>query len=279
MAMSAESIPASSLPPSEGSSSTVTTQQPQAAAPSASTNNNNSSSPASQSATNTNNNNSNRANNSPLRIRIDLSGNNNNFSSIPAAAAATPPIPLFPLAAQPDIVRAAQKDEFYMHYLHAQVRDLCAQWLGSRILMKYEHEIKLLSDLSYYAITTCIGQQTLGEEYCDITQVAQNNNNTSTTSTSSKQGINNNSNIVSLVGTARRLYLVSLSVVFPYGIKKLLQYAARHATTERTRNILEGSKSVMQFAVRMNLGIFYMTGVYLEMSKRFARVNYVSSVS
>lgn len=40
--------------------------------------------------------------------------------------------------------------------------------------LKYQREIHLVSDSAYYAFTTLVGAQTLGEEYCDIVQVSKN---------------------------------------------------------------------------------------------------------
>jgi hypothetical protein len=35
----------------------------------------------------------------------------------------------------------------------------------------YQTEIGVFSDLCYYSLTTVLGMQTLGEEYCDIMQI------------------------------------------------------------------------------------------------------------
>ncbi|TVU38000.1 hypothetical protein EJB05_11347, partial [Eragrostis curvula] len=43
---------------------------------------------------------------------------------------------------------------------------------GTRVAVAYQSEIKLLGQSLYYLLTTGSGQQTLGEEYCDISQVA-----------------------------------------------------------------------------------------------------------
>lgn len=42
---------------------------------------------------------------------------------------------------------------------------------GSRRQHQWQKEINTLSDFSYYALTTLLGTQTLGEEYCDLVQV------------------------------------------------------------------------------------------------------------
>ncbi|KAJ4830840.1 hypothetical protein Tsubulata_028529 [Turnera subulata] len=78
----------------------------------------------------------------------------------------------FPLAAQPEIMRAAEKDDQYASYVYDACRDAVRQLFGTRVAVAYQSETKLLGQMLYYVLTTGSGQQTLGEEYCDITQVA-----------------------------------------------------------------------------------------------------------
>lgn len=81
------------------------------------------------------------------------------------------PGPLFPIAHQPDIVRAAQKDRFYSDSLAQACKDAVNATLGPRYSLVYSREISLASDLIYHALTTGAGLQTLGEEFCDLLQV------------------------------------------------------------------------------------------------------------
>ncbi|GAB2283734.1 peroxisome bioproteinsis factor 10 [Dionaea muscipula] len=78
----------------------------------------------------------------------------------------------FPLAAQPEIMRAAEKDDQYASFVCDACRDAFRHLFGSRVSLEYQSETKLLGQMLYYVLTTGAGQQTLGEEYCDITQVA-----------------------------------------------------------------------------------------------------------
>ncbi|TQE01436.1 hypothetical protein C1H46_012916 [Malus baccata] len=78
----------------------------------------------------------------------------------------------FPLAAQPEIMRAAEKDDQYASFVYDACRDAVRHLLGTRVSVAYQNETKLLGQVLYYVLTTGSGQQTLGEEYCDITQVA-----------------------------------------------------------------------------------------------------------
>ncbi|CAI9755748.1 unnamed protein product [Fraxinus pennsylvanica] len=78
----------------------------------------------------------------------------------------------FPLAAQPEIMRAAEKDDQYASFVYDACRDAFRHLFGTRIAVAYQSETKLLGQMLYYVLTTGAGKQTLGEEYCDITQVA-----------------------------------------------------------------------------------------------------------
>lgn len=78
----------------------------------------------------------------------------------------------FPLAAQPEIMRAAQKDDQYASFVYEACRDAFRHLFGTRAAISYQSETKLLGQMLYYILTTGAGQQTLGEEYCDVTQVA-----------------------------------------------------------------------------------------------------------
>ncbi|CAA0841900.1 Peroxisome biogenesis factor 10 [Striga hermonthica] len=78
----------------------------------------------------------------------------------------------FPLAAQPEIMRTAEKDDQYASFVHDACRDAFRHLFGTRVAIAYQSEMKLLGQILYYVLTTGAGKQTLGEEYCDITQVA-----------------------------------------------------------------------------------------------------------
>lgn len=78
----------------------------------------------------------------------------------------------FPSAAQPEIMRAAEKDDQYASFVYDACRDAFRHLFGARVAVAYQNETRLLGQMLYYVLTTGSGQQTLGEEYCDITQVA-----------------------------------------------------------------------------------------------------------
>jgi len=74
-------------------------------------------------------------------------------------------------APQPDIVRSHQKDEYTYNTLRDTYVDVIHGWYGNRFINDYEQEIDLLSNMTYYGITTLMNKKTLGEEYCDLLPV------------------------------------------------------------------------------------------------------------
>ncbi|PRW05841.1 peroxisome biogenesis factor 10-like isoform X1 [Chlorella sorokiniana] len=79
---------------------------------------------------------------------------------------------LFPAASGPELIRAHQKDELYQQQLTDACHDAVRRVLGPRAALRWAAETRLLSELLYLSLTTGAGRQTLGEEYCDILQVA-----------------------------------------------------------------------------------------------------------
>ncbi|KAF9159230.1 peroxisome biogenesis factor 10 [Actinomortierella ambigua] len=207
-------------------------------------------------------------------------------SSTPA-----PPPPRFnlslPSASQPDIIRANQKDAYYQEILKTQVKDA----IGSRFQHQYQTEINVFSDLCYYSLTTLLGMQTLGEEYCDIMQIS---NTTKTFPT-----------------LARRSALVFWHVLMPYLYSKgsqelrrrtrpqpqhqqrrfgqthldaaLHDQGAKPATPawrqKLKKTIHDWLPSVQTFLKThghsAHLAIFYFFGAYYSLSKRVTGIRYI----
>ncbi|XP_039045480.1 peroxisome biogenesis factor 10-like [Hibiscus syriacus] len=104
--------------------------------------------------------------------RNDSGGSGNPGPSGESEPSATVEPRRFPLAAQPEIMRAAEKDDQYASFVYDACRDAFRHLFGTRVAVAYQNETKLLGQMLYYVLTTGSGQQTLGEECCDITQVA-----------------------------------------------------------------------------------------------------------
>ena len=77
----------------------------------------------------------------------------------------------FAHASHSEVLRAAQKDTFYCESLVEQVQSALSA-LVDRPLSLRPATIRAVTALTYYALTTGRSSQTLGEEYCELTQVA-----------------------------------------------------------------------------------------------------------
>ncbi|CAN0881471.1 Peroxisome biogenesis factor 10 [Linum grandiflorum] len=134
----------------------------------------------------------------------NLSSDHGGSSGVSSPSTSTNQPRRFPLGAQPEIMRAAEKDDQYASFLYDACRDAVRHLFGTRVALAYQNEVfvlslsfslvvssasnftstllpkivfdilqtKLLGQMLYYVLTTGAGQQTLGEEYCDIIQVS-----------------------------------------------------------------------------------------------------------
>ncbi|GAA5924843.1 peroxisomal biogenesis factor 2/10/12 Ring-finger protein [Sporobolomyces koalae] len=202
-------------------------------------------------------------------------------------------VPFFANAAQPEMVRANQKDLYYLAQLSEQVEDVARSLLGTRWLQKWSKELHHGSRLAYFALTTLLGSQTLGEEYCDILQYQ---------AASRKPP-----------SRARRAALVLLHVVVPYCLARAYATARRaliarndHARAAQAdidslfassapppvrgslvQRILDRLASVANdlpsfetltedYLRSVHLTVFYLFGRYYNLSKRVAGIRFVS---
>ncbi|KAH9614209.1 hypothetical protein KSS87_019069 [Heliosperma pusillum] len=90
----------------------------------------------------------------------------------PSASTAGDGVHRFPSAAQPEIMRAAEKDDNYASFVSDACRDAFRHLFGARLALAYHTQTKLIGQMLYYVLTTGAGHQTLGEEYCDLLQIA-----------------------------------------------------------------------------------------------------------
>ncbi|EOY30020.1 PREDICTED: peroxisome biogenesis factor 10 isoform X1 [Theobroma cacao] len=217
----------------------------------------------------------------------------------------------FPLAAQPEIMRAAEKDDQYASFVYDACRDAFRHLFGTRVAVAYQNETKLLGQMLYYVLTTGSGQQTLGEEYCDITQVAGPHGLSPTparralfivyqtavpyiaeriSSRIASRGItlaelqsdefysNNASDrnqVESSTGIEISLSPESRDSVSALSrLKEKLNGMWLHAV-QRWPAVLPIAREVLQLLLRANLMFFYFEGLYYHISKRAAGIRYV----
>ncbi|KAI8337661.1 Pex12 amino terminal region-domain-containing protein [Chlamydoabsidia padenii] len=193
---------------------------------------------------------------------------------------APPPLSLsFPFGAQPDIIRANQKDVYYQSILQEQVSRVCQQFLGARRQHLWQKEINVLSDFCYYGLTTLLGTQTLGEEYCDLVQI--------------------NQYAETYPGVIRRFTLVFVQTLLPYiytkGVAEIKKQGQRNRRGGRQQDTVELGTISMKDRIRLfvqntlptlqefvvknirpvHLAIFYFFGAYYNFSKRLTGIRYL----
>jgi peroxin-10 len=81
---------------------------------------------------------------------------------------------IFPPATPADILRATQKDEYYLQFIRRTLSDNFKIYFGTRVHVQFASRLKYLAELLYFSLTTLTGSQTLGEEYSDILLVQKN---------------------------------------------------------------------------------------------------------
>lgn len=137
--------------------------------------------------------------------------------------------------------------------------------------MKVKEEVEMAAQLSYYGMSTILGRQTLGEEYCDIIQV---------------DGIRT---IPS--STLQRFLLVFTQVLVPYICSKLSVHVERFLrprvqtlqgkesikedTRKRFAAWLPRLRSLLAVFQRLHIAVFYFQGIYYHFPKRLVNIKYV----
>ncbi|KAL3688500.1 hypothetical protein R1sor_014809 [Riccia sorocarpa] len=183
----------------------------------------------------------------------------------------------FAAAAQPEVMRAAEKDANYVGQVCEACYDAFRHTFGTRLAVAYQNEMKLAGRILYYLLTTGSALQTLGEEYCDIVQV---------------------SGVPGLPATpARRTLLVFYQTVLPYLAERLsgsrnYQHGDQAKKTgspdsETTpglggslkamaaKQLLPSVREGLVLLMRTHLMLFYFEGLYYHMGKRAAGIRYI----
>ncbi|KAK5863057.1 hypothetical protein PBY51_000115 [Eleginops maclovinus] len=203
-------------------------------------------------------------------------------------------MPLAP-ANQSQLIRSSQKDEYYQSFLRNNANEAFQTLAGSKLWLDWRREIELLSDLTYYGLTTFSGYQTLGEEYVHMVQVDPSK--------------------LRVPSRARRSLFVLLHSFFPYLLEKVLvslvneleggpasgrgarqrQAASRAWSLEAILkrgmqrvvgllpepqrkaclpgvSILRQALTLMQ---RLHVALFYISGSFYHLSKRAAAIGYL----
>ena len=184
----------------------------------------------------------------------------------------------YPFAAAPDIVRSNQKDTYFQGVLLENLSNILRQLYGARLSYKYTSEARTLTELLYLGCTTLLGNRTLGEEYCDIIQVEDSS--------------------LQLPSILRRASYMLSTIILPYILTKSLP-AIRSAIRLKLERKLKHSDDMQQKKslyvqwlqlytlanlstltspaplYALGLSVFYFTGSYYHIGKRFLRLRYI----
>ncbi|KAI7864260.1 peroxisome biogenesis factor 10, partial [Spinellus fusiger] len=164
------------------------------------------------------------------------------------------------------LVRANQKDAYYQSILHEQMASVCQQFFGPRRQHQWQKEIATLSNVAYHSLTTLLGTQTLGEEYCDLVQVSPGE---------------------TYPSAIRRVCLVFLFSLLPYLYQRTVARLKRQerrlhqdsAYWEKALKWVKYIPFVQEVFVKnikpLHLALFYFFGVYYSFSKRITGIRYI----
>lgn len=201
----------------------------------------------------------------------------------------------YPLATSPDIIRSHQKDAYFQSKLAQHLSSVLRNLYGARATHSWTAETSSFADLLYLALTTGLGNRTLGEEYCDIIQISE----------ADDAGRNQR-----LPEPWRRGGYVVASVVVPYTLQRILPSFRRklrakleislrrrqqqHQNKPREKGTRLGKESpswttsLQTYLLNnldtltspapfyaISLAAFYFTGAYYHLSKRLLRLRYI----
>ncbi|RID47779.1 hypothetical protein BRARA_I04347 [Brassica rapa] len=82
-------------------------------------------------------------------VRLRSGGDSSPGPDEPGSSGTHGGIRRFPLAAQPEIMRAAEKDDQYASFIHEACRDAFRHLFGTRIALAYQKEVPPLSFLRF----------------------------------------------------------------------------------------------------------------------------------
>lgn len=183
----------------------------------------------------------------------------------------------YPYATAPDIIRAHEKDIFFKGIIFDQLSSLLRRLKGAHILHTYISQVKTFSELLYLGLTTFIGNQTLGEEYCNIVQVENNT--------------------LKLPSFRKRVGYILTSTLLPYVFKIILprfRTKLRANLELKIQQLNEDNpkdrrhKKILSYLLEnlstitspspihaITLTMFYFSGAYYELSKRIWGLRYI----
>ncbi|EJU05371.1 peroxisome assembly protein per8 [Dacryopinax primogenitus] len=153
-----------------------------------------------------------------------------------------------PAAAQPQIIRAHQRDIYFLAAFMEQCETVLRSFFGVRTLRRWEKEINLLVRAFYLSLTLGRGFQTLGEEYTDVYQVSARSGRFPT----------------------HRLRIISVLLsTLPFYLVARLSASLNPQRNPALSSLLALSQTATAVAADVNLALFYFQGRYYSLLNRF----------
>lgn len=180
--------------------------------------------------------------------------------------------PIVPGAAQ--ILRAVQKDDQYLLTLRNETSEIFQKLCGIRRYINWREELNTLTNLSYFALTTLSGLQTLGEEYVHMVQ------------------IDGRSERVRVPSLSKRVLMVLLHTTSPLLLERTLNLLSKVVEEEeggaelwppllnepawraRIIDAIPIIKRLFVFVHRFHLVLFYFSGSFYHIAKRLTGIRY-----
>ncbi len=146
-------------------------------------------------------------------------------------------------ASPSDILRAKERDEYYLTLFVAMVEEACSGVMGPGFVAQRRPLLTRIARVLYFCSTTLRGRQTLGQEYCDV-ELRSSGGGTAS--------------------LAARVVAVAGDAVVPL----MWQEATSRKAQDNTLVALSRALGPVFYA--LHLGIFYLEGKYLTVGNRVA---------
>ncbi|KAI5252906.1 peroxisome biogenesis factor 10 isoform X1 [Manis pentadactyla] len=197
------------------------------------------------------------------------------------------------VASAPEVVRAAQKDDYYRGGLRSAAGGALHSLAGAKRWLECRREVELLSDAAYFGLTTLAGYQTLGEEYVGVIQVDPSQSR--------------------VPSRLRRSVLIALHAVLPYlldkallhlehelqaacdgtrpsqgglapgvhsrsGVSRWLHQHTATLTEQQQKGLLQAVlvlRRGLGYLQRLHVAWFYIHGAFYHLAKRLTGVTYL----
>lgn len=170
--------------------------------------------------------------------------------------------PPYQFAAAADVIRSSQKDQYYTSVLCSQVEAVARRVFNARTLNTKSDELRTSTNFLYLALTTLIGQRTLGEEFCDLTYCTSDG--------------------LCIPSIRRRTAFVTSTALLPYILSRswprVKRRLLRHYTeSARMKRWIDTASPYLTYnnLEALHLSLFYFTGAYYTISRRVSGLRYI----